>query len=78
MATTRLPTRSAATTRRRLGNDRLIAGAGNDTLDGGNGIDMMNGGAGSDTYFVDSDKDKVTDLGTTDLDDTSFLRSPLI
>ena len=51
------------------GNDRLATGAGNDTLDGGSGIDIMNGGAGSDTYFVDSDKDKVTDLGTTDLND---------
>ena len=39
-------------------------------LNGGAGNDIMNGGAGSDTYFVDSDKDKVTDLGTADLNDT--------
>jgi serralysin len=52
------------------GNDTLTGSAGNDTLNGGTGNDAMNGGAGSDTYFVDGDKDKVTDLGTTDLNDT--------
>ena len=52
------------------GNDTLTGGAGSYVLNGGTGNDVMNGGAGSDTYFVDSDKDKVTDLGTTDLNDT--------
>ena len=52
------------------GNDTLTSGSGNDRLDGGLGIDVMAGGTGDDTYFVDDLKDKVTDSGTKDLNDS--------
>ena len=42
-------------------NDTLNGNVGNDILDGGTGDDVMNGGKDSDTYFVDSSKDKITE-----------------
>lgn len=44
------------------GNDYLEGHEGADTLDGGTGADEMIGGAGSDTYYVDSSKDKASEL----------------
>ncbi|HKP23450.1 MAG TPA: calcium-binding protein [Dongiaceae bacterium] len=40
-------------------NDTLNGNAGNDILDGGSGDDVMKGGKDSDTYHVDSSKDKI-------------------
>lgn len=47
------------------GNDTLIGGDGDDTLSGGVGGDSMQGGEGGDTYYVDSTKDKVTEVANT-------------
>ena len=44
------------------GNDTLNGNVGNDILDGGSGDDVMKGGKDSDTYHVDSSKDKITEL----------------
>ena len=43
------------------GNDTLIGGLGDDTLNGGTGIDVMTGGADSDTYYLDSLQDQITE-----------------
>jgi len=48
------------------GNDKVntLTGLdGNDRLNGGIGADFMLGGVGSDTYYVDSSKDTVNELG---------------
>ena len=42
-------------------DDTLNGNVGNDILDGGTGDDVMNGGKDSDTYYVDSSKDKITE-----------------
>ncbi|WP_264478406.1 cadherin domain-containing protein [Microvirga rosea] len=42
-------------------NDTLIGGEGNDRLYGGTGIDSMDGGTGDDEYWVNSDKDVITE-----------------
>ncbi len=42
-------------------DDKLVGDKGNDTLKGGLGADNMDGGAGNDYYFVDNQKDVVTE-----------------
>jgi trimeric autotransporter adhesin len=42
-----------------VGDDQLYGYAGNDTLDGGSGYDYLEGGTGDDTYYVDTDLDRV-------------------
>ncbi len=46
----------------RGGNDSLIGGDGNDRLNGGTGADRMWGGPGDDLYFVDTARDRVSEL----------------
>jgi Ca2+-binding RTX toxin-like protein len=48
--------------------DTLNGNVGNDILDGGTGDDVMNGGKDSDTYYVDSSKDKITEAAGQGLD----------
>jgi Ca2+-binding RTX toxin-like protein len=53
------------------GNDKvntLTGLEGNDRLNGGIGADFMLGGVGSDTYYVDSSKDTVNELGGDGID----------
>lgn len=44
------------------GNDKLYGQGGNDTLNGGSGTDTLIGGTGDDIYFIDSIKDRITEL----------------
>ncbi len=44
------------------GNDTVIGGEGDDILIGGEGNDRMSGLAGNDLYYVDSVRDRVTEL----------------
>lgn len=44
-----------------IGNDTLYSADGDSTLDGGLGDDLMYGGQGSNTYYVDSEFDKVVE-----------------
>jgi Ca2+-binding RTX toxin-like protein len=52
-----------------IGNDRLYGGEGGDFLDGGSGDDLMTGGFFSDTFVVDSTRDRIVDEFSDD-DDT--------
>ena len=51
------------------GNDTLDGLAGNDILDGGAGNDRMKGGAGDDIYYVDSNRDDVTETTNAGTDE---------
>jgi Ca2+-binding RTX toxin-like protein len=46
------------------GDNTLRGNGGNDTLNGAAGADLLEGGLGNDTYFVDTDFDRVRDPGT--------------
>ncbi|WP_416671218.1 calcium-binding protein [Egbenema bharatensis] len=44
-----------------IGNDTLVGLDGNDRMDGGTGEDLMVGGRGDDSYFVDNERDRITE-----------------
>ncbi|ESQ90012.1 hypothetical protein ABAC460_09605 [Asticcacaulis sp. AC460] len=49
-------------------NNSLTANGGDDTIDGGAGADTMSGGLGNDSYYVDSDLDKIVEASTGGFD----------
>lgn len=50
------------------GDNSITGTKGNDIIDGGLGIDKMNGGLGNDTFYVDNDKDTVTEAANAGTD----------
>jgi Ca2+-binding RTX toxin-like protein len=52
----------------RGGDDRLEGLDGDDYLDGGVGNDTMKGGTGNDYYYIDSNRDVVTELANEGID----------
>lgn len=60
------------------GNDSLYGGSGNDTLASGAGADLLRGEGGDDTYFVQSPRASILDLGGNDraIVSVSFAKIP--
>ena len=52
------------------GNDTLIGNGGEDTLNGGTGADLMVGGSGNDTFYIDDDGDRISEVRTGGTKDT--------
>ena len=46
-------------------NDRLVGNSSANVLDGRGGADSMKGGAGDDTYYVNTRRDTIAELGGT-------------
>jgi Ca2+-binding RTX toxin-like protein len=57
------------------GNDTLKGEQGNDTLKGGFGVDNMDGGDGDDYYFVDNQKDVVSETNKNTLGGNDTIES---